>query len=311
MYDLIGDIHGYASVLEKLLKKLGYKRRNGTYRHSNRIVIFVGDYIDRGPEIRETLQLVRSMVDAGEAVALMGNHEFNAILFNKPDEQDGYLRPHTSKNIKQHAETLRQFEGRKEEYNSYISWFKTLPVYFENEGLRAIHACWDQAMVEELQQYTSGDVLEPGHFRMAGDRHHRLYKLTDVLLKGKEVSLPDGLTFLDKEGQERTEMRIRWWLNPKEVTLKEWCIIQDIQGLNYDPVAFHYHSESYYDEEARPVFFGHYWLDGTPVLQRSNVCCLDYSIGRKDKLVAYRFEGEEVLRKEQLEWVEYEKTLFR
>ena len=79
MTDLIGDIHGHADKLEKLLLKLGYKKSNGVYAHPKRKVLFVGDYIDRGPKIRETLEIVKSMVDSNNAIALMGNHEYNAI----------------------------------------------------------------------------------------------------------------------------------------------------------------------------------------------------------------------------------------
>lgn len=63
MTDFIGDIHGYAHKLEELLQKLGYKKKNGTFVHPHRKVLFVGDYIDRGPEIKETLEIVKSMVD--------------------------------------------------------------------------------------------------------------------------------------------------------------------------------------------------------------------------------------------------------
>lgn len=82
MYDIIGDIHGHASVLEKLLNRLGYSKQKGTYRHPERKVVFVGDYIDRGPEIPETLRLVHGMVKAGQAIALMGNHEYCCRLFS-------------------------------------------------------------------------------------------------------------------------------------------------------------------------------------------------------------------------------------
>jgi len=50
MYDLIGDIHGYACELEALLDKLGYRDSNGVFAHPNRRAIFLGDFIDRGPE---------------------------------------------------------------------------------------------------------------------------------------------------------------------------------------------------------------------------------------------------------------------
>jgi len=70
MIDLIGDIHGHADKLEELLLKLDYKKINGAYSHRNRKVLFVGDYIDRGPKIRKTLEIVKSMVDCDNAIAL-------------------------------------------------------------------------------------------------------------------------------------------------------------------------------------------------------------------------------------------------
>ena len=74
-YDIIGDIHGYASILKMLLTELGYSRVDGVWRHPKRKVIFVGDFVNRGPEIRETLALVRGMVESGQALAILGNHE--------------------------------------------------------------------------------------------------------------------------------------------------------------------------------------------------------------------------------------------
>jgi hypothetical protein len=59
-----------------------------------------------------------------------------------------------------------------------------------------------------------------------------------------------------------------------------------------------------YAEKPIPVFFGHYWLRGTPSVYRSNVCCLDYSVAKKGKLVAYRFGGEKNLTNGKLVWCE-------
>lgn len=44
MYDLIGDIHGYADHLTALLKKLGYRKRSGIWMHPERQVIFFGRF---------------------------------------------------------------------------------------------------------------------------------------------------------------------------------------------------------------------------------------------------------------------------
>ena len=66
-YDAIGDIHGHAEELKALLTKLGYEERGGAYRHSTHTAIFIGDYIDRGPNNLEVVRIVRAMVDAGTA----------------------------------------------------------------------------------------------------------------------------------------------------------------------------------------------------------------------------------------------------
>ena len=63
MYDLIGDIHGHAAELEALLAKLGYQLDGPCYRHESRRVIFLGDLVDRGPQQRRVLEIVRPMVD--------------------------------------------------------------------------------------------------------------------------------------------------------------------------------------------------------------------------------------------------------
>ena len=111
-FDIIGDIHGHADALESLLQKLGYVRKSGVYNHpEKRKVVFVGDFIDRGPKIRETLHLVKDMADSGNALCVLGNHEFNAISFHTPHvEKGGFFRDHSLKEITQHLETLNQFK---------------------------------------------------------------------------------------------------------------------------------------------------------------------------------------------------------
>ena len=85
-FDIIGDVHGCGDELEALLTTTGYEvveRRDGTgldagpvYRHPDgRQAVFVGDLVDRGPRILDTLRIVRNMVEAGSGWCVMGNHE--------------------------------------------------------------------------------------------------------------------------------------------------------------------------------------------------------------------------------------------
>ena len=94
MFDIKRDVHGHADELVSLLIKLGYQENNGAYNNPGRTVIFIGDYIDRGPKIRETLRIVKAMVDSNNAIALMGNHEYNALYFHTMKKDGGYLRTH-------------------------------------------------------------------------------------------------------------------------------------------------------------------------------------------------------------------------
>ncbi len=70
-YDVIGDVHGCATLLEKLLCGLGYQYIDGAYRYADktqpRQIVFVGDLVDRGTEIRQTLAIVKAMLAVGSA----------------------------------------------------------------------------------------------------------------------------------------------------------------------------------------------------------------------------------------------------
>ena len=81
MHDIIGDIHGHAAELKSLLTRMDYKETNGVWQHPSRKAIFVGDLIDRGPAIREVLHIVRNMIDNDQTLAVMCNHEYNAIAY--------------------------------------------------------------------------------------------------------------------------------------------------------------------------------------------------------------------------------------
>jgi len=69
----IGDIHGRADLLESLLRQIDEDCR---LRPSRRpIVVFIGDYIDRGPASREVLDLLLGYEQTKETIFLRGNHE--------------------------------------------------------------------------------------------------------------------------------------------------------------------------------------------------------------------------------------------
>ncbi len=295
MIDFIGDIHGHADKLEELLQKLGYTKINGVYSHPDRKVLFVGDYIDRGPKIRETLQIVKSMVDSENAIALMGNHEYNALCFHFQETEGGHLRKHLIKNIIQHYETLKQFQNRQREYEDFLEWFKTLPLYFESDNFKAVHACWDNYNINFLRKTLVNDRLTVELIYQSVRKGTELNEVLEQTLKGKEMKMPEGLFFTDKDGTERREIRIKWWENPSLMTYKS-ISVEPLDNLPDQPVELsELKSLDFYRDTDKKVFFGHYWLKGEPSLYKDNICCLDYSIAKGGKLVAYRLNGETTL----------------
>lgn len=68
----IGDIHGCHKALLQTLKQCS----DYAYRQSHRLV-FIGDYIDRGPDSRSVIEAIRDLEqhDPDSVICLMGNHE--------------------------------------------------------------------------------------------------------------------------------------------------------------------------------------------------------------------------------------------
>ncbi|MEP6533979.1 MAG: polynucleotide kinase-phosphatase [Bryobacteraceae bacterium] len=85
-FDIIGDIHGCAQELRILLAGLGwevYKLESPEapwgdecWRHpAGRKAVFLGDLVDRGPSVLDTVRIVRNMVTEGTAFCVPGNHD--------------------------------------------------------------------------------------------------------------------------------------------------------------------------------------------------------------------------------------------
>jgi hypothetical protein len=307
-YDLIGDIHGHSGPLTELLARLGYACSDGVYRHPNRKVIFLGDFIDRGPDQRGVLEIVRPMIDAGVALSVMGNHEFNAIAYHTldPDDHSRHLRVHSEKHRKQHEAFLEVFEGRSDHAET-IEWFRTLPLWLELDGIRVVHACWDEPMMERLRARhpTVNQYLDDKLLVAASRKGTDEYEAVETLLKGKEVELPNGQSFFDKDGNPRHAVRMRWF-DGEAVTFQDAFLGPENarSHIPEDPIGRDHLIQ--YSHDAPPVFVGHYWLDTEPYLLAPNVACLDYSVAAKSggKLVAYRWDGERRLDNEKFVYIE-------
>src|ERR1700733_8503903 len=165
-FDIIGDIHGCFDELVELLTNLGYsieKQANGdgapaytAQPPEGRKAIFLGDLVDRGPKIPEVLKLAMSMVAAGTALCVPGNHDVK--LMRKLRGKDVQITHGL-------ADSLEQMEKESPEFRDRVSKFidSLVSHYVLHDGkLVVAHA----GMKEEMQGRGSGKVRD---FAMYGE----------------------------------------------------------------------------------------------------------------------------------------------
>lgn len=123
-FDIIGDVHGCYEELLLLLAKLGYTvspihDKQNLFREKvtpppGRMAIFLGDLVDRGPDSPAVLRLVMSMIKAGIALCVCGNHDAKLLkeLAGKQVQVSHGL-----------AETLQQLEREPPEFIQEVKQF--------------------------------------------------------------------------------------------------------------------------------------------------------------------------------------------
>jgi len=307
-YDIIGDVHGCAASLERLLQRLDYRKVGGVYGHKCRQAIFVGDIVDRGPRIREALHLVYDMVAAGAAQMVMGNHEYNAIGYTtraKPGTGRQYLREHNKRHNRLIAETLEQFANYGEEWRGFLDWFKTLPLFLEMPDFRVVHACWDHRLIDAYRRRYNSNQVDMEFIHSSVDKNSFAGQLMDRLTRGTDMPLPNNMVMTSHDGYVRRFFRTKFWgRHPK--------IYNDLV-FQPDPLPEEVGNARITDQDRQricsygpeqpPLFIGHYWLQGRPRPITPNVACLDYSAVKYGRLVAYRMDGEQHLQADKFVWV--------
>lgn len=301
MYDIIGDVHGYATLLKKLLTQLGYQKTTEGYKHPERKAIFVGDFVNRGPEIRKTIRIIRKMVENGNASAILGNHEIYAITFYLK-EKDGSLVVKTkNKNFLALHKTISEFVGYASELKDHLNWMLNLPLYLDLGQIRVVHACWSDEAIEWLN-----DAEKSGKSRK--DIFKKVYKKPksktgrniSLLTKGIDFKMPGNLKIINNKGVSPRSFRLRWWENPEGKTFEEMSFESKSMLPPYEIPKHVAPVLTSYDETLPPVFFGHYCRQAGPYIIKPNICCVDSCVAGSKILTAYCWNGEKELKPENL-----------
>ena len=137
-FDAIGDVHGCLREVEALLTRLGYELirdedgRAIDARHpQGRRVVFLGDLVDRGPDVVGVLRLAMGMVGSGQALAVAGNHEAKLVRTLRGD------RVTVSHGLEQ---TLAQVSAEPEEFRERVAAAGAAPVAVDNASSQAASA---------------------------------------------------------------------------------------------------------------------------------------------------------------------------
>lgn len=121
---VIGDVHGCAGALERLVEQLPRRDR----------LVFCGDVVNRGPHIAETMELAWELVSSGRAVWLKGNHE--ADLLQALQQGNDSTSPKLAGNA-----TYRQLGALR--CRAWMERLAQLPEVYWGEGWAATHAGFD------------------------------------------------------------------------------------------------------------------------------------------------------------------------
>ena len=145
----IGDIHGMAVLLEKLLMQIdAYLDRE--LRGEEYKIIFLGDYVDRGPDSCRVIKLVRSL-NPSKSICLKGNHE--EMMSEAASNSASWDRFCLSGGV----ETLASYGGINEEFLEAINWMRALPTFYEDQQRIFVHAGVDPD--KPLSEQTDRDRL--------------------------------------------------------------------------------------------------------------------------------------------------------
>jgi hypothetical protein len=301
MYDIVGDVHGYASLLKNLLLQMGYSKSDNGYSHPTRKAIFVGDFVNRGPEIRKTIRMIRKMVENGNALAIIGNHEINSIVYYLNDKDGSPLVRSSQKNFLSLYKTINQFSGKIEEWDSHRKWMRELPLFIELDGIRIVHACWSDDAIAIIKQAELEGKSRKRIFRDAYKKpKSKIGKSVIRLTKGIDFKMPGDLKITNNKGVSPRSFRMRWWENPIGKTFEEISFESKFTMPDYEIPLKILGKTEIYPDNAPIVFFGHYCRGKGPHIIKPNICCVDSCVTGTKTLTAYRWSGEKELIHENL-----------
>ena len=134
----IGDIHGCFENLRKLIEKVSPEDSD--------LFVFLGDYIDRGPDSPHVVEFLIEFAERYRSVFLLGNHEQMCLDYFE-DGDTTFL-------LNRGDETLVQYANSGINFLKHLDFFRTLRTYYETEDFIFVHAGLRPGLTLESQDTT-------------------------------------------------------------------------------------------------------------------------------------------------------------
>ena len=300
--DIIGDVHGEYDALLSLLAQLGYDQdgQHPAQRH----LVFVGDFVDRGPDSPAVLALARRLMASGRALAVSGNHEINLLREDPKDGSGWFFDSRTASDEAKYA-PFAQPESAAER-QAIADFTAGLPVALERDDLRIVHAAWVEPQISAVRAMPLGSLrAQYDHWEKVAEAQARASQLQARRQAEARLwphSLEDARErppFLPAHSESELNKAV---FNPLKVLttgLEQRCTEPFFAGGKWRFVERMAWWNAYTDSQA--VVIGHYWRrlhpPSVPVHgkqeenlfgqtaplawhgPRGNVFCVDYSVG--------------------------------
>jgi serine/threonine protein phosphatase 1 len=146
----VGDVHGMYEKLIKLMDKICFAPEED-------LLVFLGDYIDRGPDSGKCLQFVYDLQQAcpDSVVCLMGNHEvmMSSYFMQKRGSYHNLIVDYADSWLDNGGfETMKQLNALDTETKEkLVTWASNLPVQFRYQEFFFCHAGIDPDVPLEVQ----------------------------------------------------------------------------------------------------------------------------------------------------------------
>ncbi len=125
-YIAITDIHGELKKLESVLAQIDIK--------SDDIFVFMGDYIDRGPDSKGVVDRIIKQSETNKCIYLIGSHEY-ALLHSPSDDYYRYLFDNYGG-----PATIRSYGSFNNIFRIHGDFFKSLKFYYLTDKYLFVHA---------------------------------------------------------------------------------------------------------------------------------------------------------------------------